>query len=200
MPKMSRRQAIKIVAGTLVAATGSCGPCPGPGPLTPETPKWKRDAGQWWDERRRQREKEKEDARARGEHRGRVAVPRPYLRCTSAFGPQVRNLQLNQPANVSFTIVNDGNAPSWSCYVELYEGPGYTYQARLSEYRLTGRKVVTIHPGQTREVTLPWQPTRATNGRILGVVYDPMFDPRSFDVVVQRNRQLTAVDWRRWGG
>jgi hypothetical protein len=127
-------------------------------------------------------------------------MPRPYLQCTSAFGPQVRNLALNQTAEVSFTVFNHGNAPSWSCYVELYEGPGFTYSAPLSDCRLTGRKIIAILPGQRMDVKLPWQPTRANNGRILGVTYDPMFDPRNFTVVEQFNRQITAVDWRQWGG
>ena len=85
------------------------------------------------------------------------------------------NSAMNVPGTIAFTVWNDGNFPAWSCYVEVYEGPG-GYSSPLSAYELRGRAIVTLHPGERREVSLPWV-RRQTTGRVVGIVHDPLLDP-----------------------
>lgn len=120
-------------------------------------------------------------------------LPRPWLDCTSNFGPQIVGLHLNQPGDVKFTVWNSGNLPAFTCCVELYEGPG-GYSHPLSDYQLRGRKIITLYPGERRDVSLPWV-RKQTSGRIVGIVYDPLLDPIDFTNVEQYNRHITSVHW-----
>jgi hypothetical protein len=120
-------------------------------------------------------------------------VPRPYLDATSNFGPQITALPVGTAGTVSFTVWNDGLYPAWTCYVELYEGPG-GYTSPLSAYARRGRRIITLHPGERREVTLPWVRQQQT-GRIVGLVFDPLLDPHGLTVVEQFNRHVTSVHY-----
>jgi hypothetical protein len=120
-------------------------------------------------------------------------MPRPYIDATSNFGPQITALRVGEAGTVSFTIWNDGNYPAWTCYVEVYEGPG-GYTSPLSAYSLRGRRIVTLHPGERKEVSLPWVREQRT-GRIVGIVFDPLLDPVDFTVVEQMNRHITSVHY-----
>lgn len=161
-------------------------------PVAPPKPgKWSRAIGEWIEEREKREEGREKDECGRDVRRPRR--PRPYLDATSNFGPQITALTLGQAGSVSFTVWNEGNFPAWTCYVEVYEGPGgYTHP--LSDYKLRGRRIITLHPGQQREVTLPWV-RQLTTGRIVGVVYDPVLDPRDFAMVEQYNRHITSVHY-----
>jgi hypothetical protein len=94
---------------------------------------------------------------------------------------------------VSLTVRNDGNAPSWTCYVELYEGP-WGYIRPLGDYRLRGRAIVSLCPGERRDVLVPWV-RRETAARIVGIVFDPLLDPKDFALVGQHNRHITSVHY-----
>lgn len=160
-----------------------------PGPrITPATPgPWKDDIKTWWADRKRQRE---EDGTL---HVPEKPIPKPFLDCSSKFGPQLRALALNEPGEVSFTVWNDGNAPAWTCYVEVYEGPS-GYSSPLSAYGLRGRRIISLRPGERREVRLPWV-RREASARIVGIVFDPLLDPKDFTLVEQRNRHITSVHY-----
>lgn len=95
---------------------------------------------------------------------------------------------------MSFTVWNDGTYPSWTCYVEVYEGPR-GFANPLSAYSLRGRSIITLQPGERREVMLPWVRERST-GRIVGLVFDPLLDPRDFEVVPQFNRHITSRSYQ----
>ncbi len=153
----------------------------------PKPGKWSKELDAWLERRRREHEKEKEHDRERR------PMPRPYLDCTSNFGPQLDNFGLNVPGTMSFTVWNDGNFPAWSCYVELYEGP-WGYTSPLSAYELRGRRIITLMPGEVREVAVPWT-RRQTSARVVGIVYDPLLDPRDFTLVVQVNRHITSIHY-----
>ncbi len=158
------------------------------------------EKGEWYAQMRRflirraeqhEREHEKDEC---GRDRRKGVMPRPYLDATSNFAPQISALRVGEAGSVSFTVWNDGNCPAWTCYVEIYEGPaGYTHP--LSAYELRGRAIITLHPGERREVTLPWVRQRKS-GRVVGMVYDPLLDPRGFEVVGQFDRHITSVHYQ----
>jgi hypothetical protein len=160
-----------------------------PSPPPYKSLSWKEAVQKWLRKIREEHKRGQIDPK----HGRRFPLPRPYLDCTSHFGPQIIPLKIGQTGSVSFTVWNDGNFPAWTCYVEVYEGPtGYT--SPLSDYEIRGRRIITIQPGETREVTLPWVRMRRT-GRIVGICYDPLLDPRDFVLVEQYNRHITSVHY-----
>lgn len=164
-----------------------------PVPL-PRNRKWKGELDQWLAKRREEREAGFQHLRDDcGRDVRKMRMPRPWLDATSNFGPQISSLRIGEAGSISFTVWNDGNYPAWSCYVEVYEGPGgYTHP--LSSYALRGRRIITLHPGERRDVHLPWVRMEQT-GRVVGLVFDPLLDPRDFDVVEQFNRHITSVHY-----
>ena len=87
-----------------------------------------------------------------------------------------------------------GNFAAITCYTEVYEGPG-GYSTPLSGYELRGRKVITLQPGEEREVSLPWVRTRQS-GRIVGIAYDPVLDPKNWYLdqeTPHHNRHVTSI-------
>ena len=143
---------------------------------------WKKNSRSWWKNRQAWRERERQIARESGE-RPDVALPIPYLECNRVDGSrgnvaeQWKTIPLNQWGEISVAIENKGNAPSWSCFVELYEGPWSAYDVRYEKMRLTGRKIIAIQPGEIKEVVLAWQKTRVNNGHLIMRCYDPIQDP-----------------------
>jgi hypothetical protein len=158
----------------------------------PKRGKWSEAIDDWLAEREKEREEGVEEDEC-GRPQRRPRRPRPYLDATSNFGPQITALTVGQPGTVSFTVWNDGNFPAWTCYVDVYEGPG-GYTSPLSSYELRGRRIITLHPGERREVSLSWVRQQGS-GRIVGVVYDPLLDARDFAVVEQFNRHITSVHY-----
>lgn len=161
-------------------------------PRPPKPGKWSKAVDQWIARREKEREHERERDEC-GRDRRKVEMPRPYLDCTSNFGPQILAQNLNEAGTILFTVWNDGNFPAWSCYVEVYEGPG-GYTSPLSDYELRGRAIITLHPGERREVSLPWV-RRRTTGRVVGIIHDPLLDPKDFAVVEQVNRHITSIHY-----
>jgi hypothetical protein len=160
---------------------------------SPKPGKWSDAIEEWLQRREKEREEEdegvEEDECGRPQRRPRR--PRPYLDATSNFGPQITALGAGEAGLVTFTVWNDGNVPAWTRYVELYEGPG-GYTSPLAAYALRGRRIITLHPGERREVAVPWVRQQST-GRIVGLVFDPLLDARDFAVVEQFNRHITSV-------
>lgn len=157
----------------------------------PRPGKWSEAIDEWVAEHEKDVERDRYEIDECGRRRKRPRRPRPYLDATSNFGPQIIALATGEAGTVRFTVWNDGNYPAWTCYVELYEGPG-GYGHPLGDYELRGQRLVTLHPGERREVSVPWIRERQT-GRVVGLVYDPLLDPRGFDVVEQSNRHITSV-------
>jgi hypothetical protein len=160
-------------------------------PVRPPKPgKWSEAIKAWIAEHEREDEDDYE-IDANGKKHRRPRRPRPYLDATSSFGPQISALAVGEPGTVSMTVSNDGNCPAWTCYVEVYEGPGgYTHP--LSEYEMRGQQIVTLHPGEKRVISLPWV-RQGRTGRVVGLVYDPLLDARGFAVVEQYNRHITSI-------
>jgi len=197
MGNMSRREAVFAIAGIVVA--GACRPpppIPGPEPQDPFE-RWRALSGPWWKERLAERDRDR-----------LTKVPRPYLTAPpvlSSRGPladQLRAIGPQQDGEVSFWVYNEGNGASWTCFAEAYEGqwtPSQVDGHPISTYRLTGRRVITLQPGQRREVTVPWRLERLSYGSILVACYDPMLDPRSPTITEVRDRQSTGIHWIQWG-
>jgi hypothetical protein len=157
---------------------------------SPESGKWSKELMAWLKQREAERQRERDGF---GRNNRKLRMPRPYLNSTSNFGPDIVSLKVGEPGTAAFTVWNEGNFPAWTCYVELYEGPGgYTHP--LSDYTLRGREIITLHPGERRDVTLPWLREQRT-GRIVGLVYDPLLDPIDFTMVEQYNRHITSVHY-----
>jgi hypothetical protein len=134
------------------------------------------------------------DARGSVSQQELKELPRPWIKASSNFGPQINNQSINQPGEISYTVSNMGNFAAITCYTEVYEGPG-GYDIPLSGYELRGRKVITLQPGEEREVSLPWVRTRQS-GRIVGIAYDPVLDPKNWyldEETPQYNRHVTSI-------
>jgi hypothetical protein len=117
----------------------------------------------------------------------------PKLKCTSNFGPDIRDLGLGETATVTVPVTNNGNGISFAAFVEIYEGPaGYTHPLR--DYRLCDYKITTINPGQTLNVKLNWN-RLLSYGRIVGICFDPFLDPRGFQLVEQFNNHITSLHY-----
>ena len=134
------------------------------------------------------------DARGSVSQQELKELPRPWIKASSNFAPQINSQSINQPGEISYTVSNMGNFAAITCYTEVYEGPG-GYSTPLSGYELRGRKVITLQPGEEREVSLPWVRTRQS-GRIVGIAYDPVLDPKNWYLdqeTPQHNRHVTSI-------
>jgi hypothetical protein len=152
-------------------------PPPEPGEWTEAIDRWVRD--------REQKRPENPDERERR--------PRAYLDISATFAPQISAFQVGERGTVTVTVWNDGNVPSWACYVEVYEGFG-GFNVPLSDHRLRGRDIGTLHPGQRRNVTLTWL-REAPTGRIVAIVFDPIRDPTGFTLVPQTDRHIASASY-----
>jgi len=133
------------------------------------------------------------DARGSVSQQELKELPRPWIKASSNFAPQINSQSINQPGEISYTVSNMGNFAAITCYTEVYEGPD-GYSTPLSGYELRGRKVITLQPGEEREVSLPWVRTRQS-GRIVGIAYDPVLDPKNWYLdqeTPQHNRHVTS--------
>jgi hypothetical protein len=155
---------------------------------------WKEELQKWLRKRREEHKREQLD----DNYGRRIPRPHPYLGCASNFHSQIVPLNVGQAGNASFTVWNDGNFPAWTCYVELYEGPT-GYDNPLSNYEIRGRRIITLQPGERRDIILPWVRMRRT-GRIVGICYDPLLDPKNFILVEQYNRHITSVHYNNLDG
>lgn len=147
----------------------------------PEPGEWKENIQKYW--LKLQDEKDQDAPR-----RPRL---RSFMECSGNLIPQLPQLVADEPGTISFTVRNKGNFPGWSCYVELYRGRSPVGTGTpLTEYELQGRQIITLQPGENREVTLPF--VRFT-GLItaVGICYDPVLDPKDF-TLVEVHRQITA--------
>jgi hypothetical protein len=79
--------------------------------------------------------------------------PRPYLDISAILTPQISAHGVGEAGTITVQVWTDGNVPAWSCYVEVYEGPG-GYTTGLNGYVLKDQHVLTLHPGQHRDVFL----------------------------------------------
>jgi hypothetical protein len=159
------------------------GEIPGETYHPPQGGVWREGISEWW----RQRQID------HPHHTPSVEMPRSRLDCTSHFGPQIVALATGEPGTVHFTVWNEGNFPAWTCYVQLWEGPG-GYSHPLRDYALRGQALITLQAGEQREVDLPWLRMRQS-GRIVGIVFDPLLDPIDFTLVEQYNRHITSVHY-----
>ncbi len=163
---------------------GDLGEIPGETYHPPQAGEWTGKIADWWQERQAQKPP----------HDPVVPMPRSYLDCTSNFGPQLLAQTRNQPGSIHFTVWNDGNFPAWTCYVQVWEGPG-GYSHPLKDYQLRGQQIIALQPGERREITVPWM-REMTTGRIAGIVFDPLLDPIDFQLVEHFNRHITSIHYR----
>jgi hypothetical protein len=96
---------------------------------------------------------------------------------------QVREHGVGQSTRILLEVWNSGEAPSWSCHVELYQGPD-PYGHPLADYALRGSERLTLHPGERRQVAVPWTRLGGGPGQILALIYDPLLDPLDFEAVI----------------
>ena len=181
---VSRRYVLAGMAGVVATSAFSPGCCflrkviHHPCNLREE---WKKKSTPWWKDRQRARDKQRTAERQSGK-RPNVPLPHPYLvigreRSSRGWlGDQIKQYSLNQWGEIAFIVENKGNAPSWNCYVEIYEGPWADYGVAFSEMKLTDRKLISVRANQKKEVILRWVATRVP-GAIAIRCYDPGQDP-----------------------
>ncbi len=106
-------------------------------------------------------------------------VPRPYSwhRVHFTTPGEVADIPLGVPGKLGLTVSNEGNFPSWTCYVELYDSPPPPEPASFAELELRDRQILSLQPGETRTVALNWVRQRP-RGMAFAVCYDPLLDPR----------------------
>ena len=134
----------------------------------PEKGKWKHLIDCWLEEREKEREKELDEC---GREIRELERPRPYLSIDRGPGTPVHPFyftNLGIPITVDFSVQNSGNFPSWTCYVDLYEGPEDDLLP-IYNYTLRGREIVSLHPGEEKIVALPWV-RELTTGRAVALV------------------------------
>lgn len=105
----------------------------------------------------------------------------PRLRIASNFiSEDLTKVQIGDSAELTFTVINEGNGISFFSYVELYEGEEEI--CLLIHHRLCDHKIITINPGQRVDVTLNWN-RKLKTGKVVGICFDPMLDPRGVDAI-----------------
>lgn len=160
------------------------GEVPGERRYPPEPGEWKDKIREWWEKRQKEHDEERDK-----EDRERRPMPRPYLYILANYmWGDFSRLQVDEPGTVGFVVWNEGSFPAWNCYVQVFEGPP-SYSHPLSDYELRGQRIITLQPGELREVSLPWVRRRST-GSIVGVCFDPLLDPRDFTLVDLTNRHI----------
>ncbi|MBN2736287.1 MAG: twin-arginine translocation signal domain-containing protein [Spirochaetales bacterium] len=206
MSKITRRKFLKYMAviGGTGASLSLLDGCCHLFNICDKSEEWKKNAANFWANRWRERKNQRKKEREAGK-RPDVETPYPYLHCdirNSSKGHlanQFREIPLNQWRDVYFTVNNQGNAASWMCYVEMYETPFASYHLEYSQLRLVSRKIISVLPGQHKEVIMPWQSTRLTNGGMVARCYDPLFDPGAL-TFEQYYRQSNGFSWSEWIG
>jgi hypothetical protein len=162
---------------------------------------WKDDGSSWWEDRQEQREREREAAIAAGE-RPELEKAFPYLTIGRVptdqgwLGDQTKNIPMQEWGYVSVAVQNHGSASSWNCIVEMFEAPyPGAYGTAFSTMRLTGRSIISLHPGETKFVPLRWQKTRQSGGCVVRI-FDPVWDAPLM-TYLQYDRKDTGVGWRQ---
>lgn len=135
--------------------------------LLPDDDAWAERIREWWEQRQAERGTPPEED---------DPLPRPYLRITGDLASQVSLYGRDQPGYITFLVWNEGIAPTTTCYVEIYDGPG-GFHHPISSYHLRGSTVISLQPGERRMVTLPWVARQQGEGRLVGLCYDPLSDP-----------------------
>jgi len=198
MSKISRRDVLSIGTGVVGGVMiSSC--CPLLEFIAPESElyakycnakqNWKDESQPWWQERKEQREKEREGVELRYPHL-RVG----WLPPSQPFHEQVKGKKLNELWNVSVVLENLGNAPSWNTVVESFEGNWQSHDGmKYQELTPMGRIITVIHPGEAKEILVPFKATKRNWGYFCLRCYDPLWDsPETF---IQRNQHR-----KHWGG
>ena len=209
MVRLSRRHLLASAAGfcTAVSLLPACcffrklihHPC-----VPPSPEEWKAAADAWWKGRREVRERQRAADRAAG-RRPDVPFPRPWLACgkvpgsRGSLGDQVRSLSPGFGGDVIVTVTNGGNVASWSCCVDLYEGPRNAAGRSFSEMNRSDRKIIAVQPGAKKEVVLRWQGTQELEGFLIARCYDPLLDPAGPEYRIQERKSEGAA-WRGGGG
>lgn len=205
MKEISRRKFMLYIGSSVVITTGLNSCCCirdwlSVFPCDPHE-KWKKESKKWWQHRKRQRAKEREEAINNGT-RPDLEIPFPFLVCWREDGAhgsvanQFQNFEFNVWNTFFVVISNQGNAPSWNCIVESYETPFSAYKKPFTSYTLNDRVMVSLMPGESREVELKFRVTREVGG--LNVrCYDPFSDP-SLLIYEQYDRHNNGFGWNPW--
>jgi hypothetical protein len=101
----------------------------------------------------------------------------PYLHCSCAYYrehwlfrrrfAEIDTRPPESPWDPELTVWNSGSFPSWTCHVEILENPGAVLKART---------IISLQPDETAVVKL--EVTTGEEGTsLVGVCYDPVFDP-----------------------
>jgi hypothetical protein len=145
---------------------------------------WRQQVRDWWVQRLQE-----------GNGIDRDQLARPYLRIHSRANTsyQIGQLERDEPGTVTFEVLNEGSFPSWTCYVELFEGP-FDVPRPISDFESRGRTIVSIQAGQRRDVDVPWLRTMPRPSSMAATVYDPLLDPRVSQVEAV-HRQLRVFEF-----
>ena len=100
-----------------------------------------------------------------------VNIPDPWFVAPSVSGS----------CDVIISVRNEGTATSYYTVIELLEGPPQAVTNNdIDDCELRDRKIITLHPGQEKKITLKYTRKYAA-GQAIGICYDPTFDPKVFE-------------------
>ena len=125
----------------------------------------------------------------------------PFLTIYIDFLQEEANIQNGEPVHVSVT--NNGNGTSYTPFVELIESTSFGLSADPPNPELFHRRgyrmLSVLYPHQTTIVQVPWS-RHFIHGRIVGICYDPLLDPRPKIPYRQGNQPLfhqkiTSYPW-----
>jgi hypothetical protein len=110
-----------------------------------------------------------------------------------------RDLYEGDQQQETFRVTNLGNFPAWTCYVEAFN-TDFGCGKHLSSLERVGRRILTLQPGESREILFPWATRYPGGGAIVAICHDPILDPlvtpfRSIIIGPYAERQLVYTQF-----
>ncbi len=104
------------------------------------------------------------------------------------------------------SVTNNGNATAHTPFVELIESDFRGLSVNPPDPDMFHRRgysmLSALYPHQTRTVQIPWS-RHFVSGRIVGICYDPLLDPRPEVPYLPWNlpdyhKKITSIHWSHW--
>jgi hypothetical protein len=110
-----------------------------------------------------------------------------------------RDLYEGDQQQETFKVTNLGNFPAWTCYIEAFN-TDFGCDKHLSSLERVGRRILTLQPSESQEITFSWRTRYPGGGAVVGICHDPILDPlvtpfRSIIIGPSEQRQLAYTQF-----
>lgn len=128
----------------------------------------------------------------------------PFLTIHIDFMGQMETIR--NGGNIIVSVTNNGNGTAYTSFVELIESSHNGLFVDPSDPGLFHRRgylmLPVLYPHQTRTVQVDWS-RHFISGRIVGICYDPLLDPRPEVPYRPWNlplfhQKITSIHWSGW--